>query len=40
MKILILGSEGFVGHNLVEGLSKNHEIFCADLIENSVHKNY
>ena len=40
MKILILGSEGFVGHNLVEGLSKNHEIFCADLIANSNHKNY
>ena len=40
MKILILGSEGFVGHNLVEGLSKNHEVFCADLIQNSVHKNY
>jgi UDP-glucose 4-epimerase len=40
MKILILGSEGFVGHNLVESLSKNHEIFCADLIANSNHKNY
>lgn len=40
MKILILGSEGFVGHNLVEGLSKNHEIFCADMIENSKHSNY
>ena len=40
LKILILGSEGFVGHNLVEGLSKNHQIFCADLIPNSNHKNY
>ncbi len=40
MKILILGSEGFVGHNLVKALSKNHEIFCADLISNSDHKNY
>ncbi|KFM18519.1 UDP-glucose 4-epimerase protein [Marine Group I thaumarchaeote SCGC AAA799-P11] len=40
MKILILGSEGFVGNNLVEGLSKNHEIFCADMLENSSHKNY
>lgn len=40
MKILILGSEGFVGHNLVEGLSKNHEILCADMVENSEHLNY
>ena len=40
MKILILGSEGFVGHNLVEGLSKNHEIFCADMITTSAHSNY
>ena len=40
MKILILGSEGFVGNNLVEGLSKNHEIFCADLIDKSSHQNY
>ena len=40
MKILILGSEGFVGHNLVEGLSKNHEIFCADMITTSIHSNY
>lgn len=40
MKILILGSEGFVGHNLVEGLSKNHEILCADMIESSKHSNY
>lgn len=40
MKILILGSEGFVGNNLVNSLSKNHEISCADLISNSTHKNY
>ena len=40
MKILILGSEGFVGNNLVEGLSKNHEIFCADMVEQSHHTNY
>ena len=40
MKVLILGSEGFVGHNLVEGLSKNHQIYCADLIPSSNHKNY
>lgn len=32
MKILILGSEGFVGRNLVTGLSKNHIVLCADLV--------
>lgn len=40
MKILILGSEGFVGNNLVHGLSKNHEIHCADIVEHSSHENY
>ena len=40
MKILILGSEGFVGNNLVHGLSKNHEIHCADMVEHSSHENY
>ncbi len=40
MKILILGSEGFVGNNLVYGLSKSHEIFCADMVDHSTHKNY
>ena len=40
MKILILGSEGFVGNNLVDGLSKNHEIYCADMVEQSHHTNY
>ena len=40
MKTLIIGSEGFVGNNLVKGLSKNHEIFSADMIEKSIHENY
>ncbi len=40
LKVLILGSEGFVGNNLVQGLSENHTIFCADLIDSSNHKNY
>jgi len=40
LKILILGSEGFVGNNLVNGLSKNYEIFCADMINDSPHLNY
>jgi UDP-glucose 4-epimerase len=37
---LILGSEGFVGHNLVQGLRRSHEIRCADLVEKSSHENY
>ncbi len=40
LKILILGSEGFVGNNLVDGLSKKHEVFCADMVDKSSHKNY
>ena len=40
MKILILGSEGFVGNNLVKGLEKNYEIYCADILEKSSHKHY
>jgi len=40
MKVLIIGSEGFVGNNLVDGLSQNHEIICADQLENSNHQNY
>ena len=40
MKVLIIGSEGFVGNNLIDGLSKNHEIICADQLESSIHQNY
>ena len=40
MKILILGSEGFVGNNLVDGLDKKNEIYSADFFEKSSHKNY
>jgi len=39
MKILIMGSEGFVGQNLVHGLSKNHDIFRSDQIDSN-EKNY
>ena len=39
MKILIMGSEGFVGQNLVNGLSKNHDILTSDQID-STRKNY
>lgn len=40
MKVLVLGSEGFVGNNLVNGLSENHEILCADLVSKSSHTDY
>jgi UDP-glucose 4-epimerase len=40
LKILVLGSEGFVGHNLVHGLDKNHEVFTADQLASGFHKNY
>lgn len=40
LKILILGSEGFVGHNLVKGLAKSHQVFTSDQIEVGYHKNY
>jgi UDP-glucose 4-epimerase len=40
LRLLILGSEGFVGQNLAQGLEKSHEIHCADLAEKSSHENY
>jgi len=40
MRVLILGSEGFVGHNLVQGLKDLHEIFTADQLEQGHEKNY
>jgi dTDP-4-dehydrorhamnose reductase len=40
LKILIIGSEGFVGKNLVQGLRKSHKVFTADQIENNSDKNY
>ncbi len=39
MKFLIMGSEGFVGQNLVNGLSKNHDVFRSDQIDSN-DKNY
>ena len=39
MKFLIMGSEGFVGQNLVNGLSKNHDVFRSDQIDSN-EKNY
>lgn len=39
MKILIIGSEGFVGKNLVKGLSEKHDIYTSDQID-SANQNY
>ena len=39
MKILIIGSEGFVGKNLVKGLSEKHDIYTSDQLD-SPHQNY
>ena len=39
MKILIMGSEGFVGKNLVKGLSEKHDIYTSDQID-STNQNY
>jgi len=40
MKILIMGSEGFVGKNLVKGLSEKHDIYTSDQLDSSTHENY
>ena len=40
MKILVTGSEGFVGNNLVKGLSQNHTIYTSDQLDSSNHENY
>ncbi|MGY5151512.1 MAG: NAD-dependent epimerase/dehydratase family protein [Candidatus Nitrosopumilus sp. bin_6a] len=39
MKILIMGSEGFVGQNLVSGLSKKHDVLRSDQLDSN-EKNY
>ncbi|MEC4847595.1 MAG: NAD-dependent epimerase/dehydratase family protein [Nitrosarchaeum sp.] len=39
MKILIMGSEGFVGKNLVKGLSEKHDIYTSDQLD-STDQNY
>ena len=40
MDILITGSEGFVGNNLVKGLSQKHTIYTSDQLDSSNHENY
>ncbi len=40
MKVLIIGSEGFVGQNLVNGLKDQFEIFTADMPKNGSYSRY
>ena len=40
MRVLLLGSEGFVGKNLIDGLKNKHELFTADVLDTGTHKNY
>gem|GEM_PF-886257 len=40
MKILILGSEGFVGRNLVSGLRGTHQVITADMVEGNHNEDY
>jgi UDP-glucose 4-epimerase len=40
MKILIIGSLGFIGSNAYQYFSTNHEVWGADIMENSEQKNY
>ena len=40
MRILILGSEGFVGHNLVQSLKNSYQVSTADQLEQGHEKNY
>ena len=40
MKVLLLGSEGFVGQNLIDGLKEKHELLTADVLNSGTHTNY
>jgi len=41
MKILITGSQGFIGHHLYRYLrSKGHEVFGMDLVDNGYYQNF
>lgn len=40
LKVLILGSEGFVGNNLVEDLEKLYDVTAADQIDSTRNQNY
>ncbi len=40
LKVLILGSEGFVGNNLVQDLGKSYDVTAADQIDSTRNQNY
>ena len=40
MKVLLLGSEGFVGQNLIDGLKEKHELLTADVLNSGTNTNY
>tara|TARA_B100001245_G_C22852373_1_gene409756 strand:+ start:48 stop:914 length:867 start_codon:yes stop_codon:yes gene_type:complete len=40
LKVLLLGSEGFVGQNLIDGLKEKHELLTADVLNSGTHTNY
>ena len=40
LKVLIIGSEGFVGYNLVHGLSEKFQILTSDIVEKNGLDNY
>ena len=40
MRVLLLGSEGFVGKNLVDGLKDKHDLLTADISNTGSYENY
>ena len=40
LKVLIIGSEGFVGYNLIDGLSDKFQILTSDIIKKDACNNY
>tara|TARA_Y100000996_G_scaffold240114_1_gene188759 strand:+ start:1228 stop:2109 length:882 start_codon:yes stop_codon:yes gene_type:complete len=40
MRVLLLGSEGFVGKNLIDGLKDKHELSTADVLDSGSYENY
>ena len=40
LKVLIIGSEGFVGYNLIDGLSDKFQVLTSDIIKKDISDNY
>ena len=36
LKVLIIGSEGFVGYNLIDGLSDKFQVLTSDIIKKDI----